>query len=63
MHPDWARGLRDQCQAAGVPLLFKQAGCVLAREWGGKGAGSDPAQWPEPFPRHYPQPQAGRSQP
>lgn len=23
MHPDWVRGLRDQCQAAGVPFLFK----------------------------------------
>lgn len=29
MHPDWARSLRDQCQAAGVPYLFKQWG-----EWG-----------------------------
>lgn len=26
MHPDWARGLRDQCAAAGVPFLFKQWG-------------------------------------
>lgn len=26
MHPDWARSLRDQCQAAGVPYLFKQWG-------------------------------------
>lgn len=26
MHPDWVRGLRDQCQAAGVPFLFKQWG-------------------------------------
>ena len=26
MHPDWARNLRDQCQAAGVPFLFKQRG-------------------------------------
>lgn len=26
MHPDWARSLRDQCQAAGVPFLFKQHG-------------------------------------
>jgi len=24
MHPDWARSLRDQCVAAGVPFLFKQ---------------------------------------
>jgi protein gp37 len=29
MHPDWARSLRDQCQAAGVPFFFKQWG-----EWG-----------------------------
>ena len=29
MHPDWARGIRDQCQAAGVPFFFKQHG-----EWG-----------------------------
>jgi protein gp37 len=26
MHPDWARSLRDQCQAAGVPFFFKQQG-------------------------------------
>ncbi|WP_440966088.1 phage Gp37/Gp68 family protein [Massilia sp. GER05] len=26
MHPDWARDLRDQCAAAGVPFLFKQWG-------------------------------------
>lgn len=26
MHPDWARDLRDQCTAAGVPFLFKQWG-------------------------------------
>jgi protein gp37 len=26
MHPDWAQGLRDQCHAAGVPVLFKQWG-------------------------------------
>lgn len=26
MHPDWARSLRDQCQTAGVPFLFKQHG-------------------------------------
>ncbi|WOI45885.1 phage Gp37/Gp68 family protein [Acidovorax sp. BLS4] len=29
MHIDWARGLRDQCEAARVPFLFKQWG-----EWG-----------------------------
>lgn len=26
MHPDWTRSLRDQCEAAGVPFLFKQWG-------------------------------------
>ena len=30
MHPDWARSLRDQCEAAGVPFLFKQHGEWLA---------------------------------
>lgn len=33
MHPDWARSLRDQCQAAGVPFLFKQHGEWLATEF------------------------------
>jgi protein gp37 len=26
MRPDWVRGIRDQCQAAGVPFFFKQWG-------------------------------------
>ncbi len=26
MHPDWARNIRDQCKAAGVPFFFKQWG-------------------------------------
>lgn len=48
MHPDWARLLRDQCAAAGVPFLFKQwgewqwgewAGEMLARRIGKKAAG------------------------
>lgn len=29
MNPDWVRDIRDQCQAADVPFLFKQWG-----EWG-----------------------------
>lgn len=38
MHPDWARSLRDQCAAAGVPFLFKQWG-----EWA-TGANGDYSQ-------------------
>lgn len=30
MHPDWARSLRDQCTAAGVPFHFKQWGEWIA---------------------------------
>jgi len=33
MHPDWARSLRDQCQNAGVPFLFKQWGNWRAAAW------------------------------
>lgn len=36
MHPDWARSLRDQCAAAGVPFLFKQWG-----EWRPPADGED----------------------
>jgi protein gp37 len=36
MHPDWARSLRDQCQAAGVPFLFKQWGSCLPCSWDGE---------------------------
>jgi protein gp37 len=35
MHPDWARSLRDQCVAAGVPFHFKQHG-----EWSPRGPSS-----------------------
>ena len=53
--PAWARTLRDQCHEAGVPFFFKQAGEVLAREWGcADRKGHDPATWPEPFPREFP---------
>lgn len=36
MHPDWARSLRDQCAAAGVPFLFKQWGEWLPAERAGE---------------------------
>ena len=31
MHPHWARRLRDQCAAAGVPFLLKQWGVWVPR--------------------------------
>lgn len=34
MHPEWARSLRDQCDEAGVPFLFKQWGQWASREDG-----------------------------
>lgn len=34
MHPDWARSIRDQCEAARVPFFFKQWGAwAWAPEW------------------------------
>lgn len=35
MHPDWARSLRDQCQAAGVSFFFKQWGAWMPGTIGG----------------------------
>jgi protein gp37 len=32
MHPDWARSIRDQCEAAGVAFFFKQWGNWLPRD-------------------------------
>jgi protein gp37 len=40
MHPDWARSIRDQCQAAGVPFFFKQWG-----EWHTGADGLRDATW------------------
>lgn len=33
VHPDWVRGLRDQCQSAGVPFYFKSWGEWVCRPW------------------------------
>lgn len=38
MHPDWARSLRDQCMAAGVPFLFKQWGEWYSIKYAGPNA-------------------------
>lgn len=48
MHPQWVRDLRDQCVGAGVPFFFKQAGTVLAREWGcADRKGGQLEEWPD----------------
>jgi protein gp37 len=53
--PAWFRSLRSQCAVVGVPFFMKQAGAVLAREWGcSDRKGHIPAEWPEPFPREFP---------
>ena len=33
MHPDWARGIRDQCLEAGIPFSFKQWGLWHPAVW------------------------------
>lgn len=43
MHPDWARSLRDQCAAAGVPFLFKQWGAFAPGEIAGEYLDSEKA--------------------
>lgn len=60
MDPGWVIDLRDQCDQFGIPFFFKQAGTVLAREWGcDDRKGGQPAQWPMPFPRQFPEPVQG----
>ena len=54
MQAEWARSLRDQCADTGTAFFMKQAGTVLAKEWGARGKGEDPTEWPEPFPQEYP---------
>lgn len=44
MHPAWARSLRDQCAAAGVPFLFKQWGEYVPFDL-------RPGLWPVAVPR------------
>ena len=40
MHPDWLISIHDQCEAAGVPFLFKQWGEYLADQIGPEDARS-----------------------
>lgn len=39
LDPTWAQALRARCAAAGIAFFFKQAGTILAREWGMNGKG------------------------
>jgi hypothetical protein len=42
MDLDWARSLRDQCKAAGVPMFFKQLGAhpfCEREQWATRGGG------------------------
>lgn len=58
MHPNWARSLRDQCQAAGVAFLFKQWGEWVSGEDAYNLIGDDavvrlkPGTWRAPFDDH-----------
>jgi protein gp37 len=45
MNPEWARSLRDQCQAASVPFFFKQWGAGIPK-------GSDPRSCRQKWPFH-----------
>jgi protein gp37 len=56
MHPNWARSLRDQCQAAGVPFFFKQWGewCPVVKQgewWRGQNNDQYPDQRIDGFVR------------
>ncbi|OHV21205.1 hypothetical protein BBK14_07980 [Parafrankia soli] len=48
---EWARSIRDQCAAAGIPVFVKQMGTAWARANGHRGKGisdgQEPALWPE----------------
>jgi protein gp37 len=46
----WAADTRDQCHAYRRKFFFKQAGVVLAREWGCQNKeGKSPEEWPDEF--------------
>ena len=60
MHPAWARQLRDQCDAAGVPFFLKQWG-----EWGPKNAATWPLgdAWQNPQRHRWVSPDGRRTKP
>lgn len=50
MHPDWARSIRDQCAAAGVPFFFKQWGGADKKAAGRLLDGALHDSFPTPLP-------------
>lgn len=68
---EWAQSLRDQCEAASVPMFFKQVGsnATLWNEFEKRDGpiftndrkGGDPAGWPEPMPREFPKVEAAHA--
>jgi protein gp37 len=48
MLPDWARDVRDQCLANGVPFFFKQWGGPRPKSGGRLLDGREWSQWPAP---------------
>lgn len=55
MDAAWASDLQEQTQAGASAFFFKQAGDVLARQWGLPGKGADPLAWPVLFAQDSPQ--------
>lgn len=49
MLPEWADAIQGACRDQDVAYFFKQAGTVLARQWGVSGKGGDSELWPEWF--------------
>ena len=47
MRPDWARSLRDECEAADVPFLFKQWGGIRPKAGGRELDGRTWDEYPE----------------
>lgn len=62
---EWIRDVVEQCAEAGVPCFVKQLGRVSLRESYGQDTlvpvvmdhpkGGNPNEWPEPFPRQWPE--------
>jgi protein gp37 len=46
VQPDWVRGIRDECLAAGVPFFFKQWGGVTSKSGGRILDGRTWEEWP-----------------